>query len=233
MVSSDAVGGFVGLAGNGNGLTSTGRVQMGGLDYEKSPFYDAATNTWHPSVAGPDGGLDILKYQLTQQTYDKLQVPLGTDAMMIMQQRAADLAAQTPSTTGRTEYIPELLKTSGPTAPGTLPVLPHVQENNRKATMNAANGDFQPYTGFGFSATRPAYDPGNGTMLPVIPNQELVSPYNTIDAGSRQVRIDPSGNETQTVDYPTAGNPHVTTTDPADIKRFNDYLISIGLPPRF
>lgn len=106
-MSSDAVGGFVGLAGNGNGLTSTGRVQMGGLDYEKSPFYDAATNTWHPSVAGPDGGLDILKYQLTQQTYDKLQVPLGTDAMMIMQQRAADLAAQTPSTTGRTEYIPE------------------------------------------------------------------------------------------------------------------------------
>lgn len=163
-----SVGGYFGMASHSAGLGSAQRLQMAGLDskvHAAAPynFFDESTNGWTNEVAGTEGSVEKLSFPASASVIDNAQVPMDSAAYKNMLEEAERLsnddAKRTPA--GIREYIPRLLelKEKG--------VLKNVASEAR------APGDHtNPYTGWGFSATRRAID-GSGAMLPVLDNQEL------------------------------------------------------------
>jgi hypothetical protein len=184
------VGGFTGVASHGRGLGSAERCQMAGLDsdhHARTGFFDPATNRWSAHH------VDELQYPYRAEM--GARVPLGSAAAGLMGSEAARLldnqAVLTPD--GRTlqEYVPELLRASRDE--GGSPVL----ENAEVVKRTREDGTTNPYTGWGFSATRRATD-ASGCSLGVIDNQEvqLRGPRRwSLADGSRLSRVDANGNE--------------------------------------
>jgi hypothetical protein len=161
------VGGFMSMAAHSDGLSAAQRLQMAGLDsdHHAAPgigFFDIATNRWSAAATGPGGAIHELQFPLGPAGAAIAQLPLGTEATRIAhleeQRLRGNQAVETPDGRTLAEYVPEMFQAG------------------RIYTFDRGAGDrTNPYTGWGFSATRRAQDPA-GNPLGVLDNQEVRLP---------------------------------------------------------
>jgi hypothetical protein len=165
--ASPAAGGFMSMAAHSEGLSAGERLQMAGLDsnHHASPdidFFDVASGRWSASAAGPGGQINEQRFPLGQAGANMIQLPLGSAAAGLAHAEAERLRANqwVETADGRvlSEYVPEMFQAG------------------RIHSLDRKRGDHtNPYTGWGFSATRRAVD-GHGDPLGVLDNQELRMP---------------------------------------------------------
>ena len=186
------VGGFTGMASHSRGLGSGERCQMAGVDSEyhaDQGFFDRHTNRWTDDIVGAGGSVDELEFPYRNEM--GARVPLGSAAMGLVQAEADRLQNhQAVTDDGRTlhEYVPEFF-----------------HSGSRELFERAADdGPTNPYTGWGFSATRRATDAA-GNQLGVLDNQELHLPGPDrlpLPPGSRLARVTPQGSESAIKTFP-------------------------------
>jgi len=179
---------------------------------------------------------------LSPQVQDKAQLPVGVDAARILREEAQRISLNQNVTTadGRaiSEYRPQLLEEKMAGGAPVLDPITRLPELDNVVQLNreARDGDNNPYTGWGATATRNATDSA-GNPLPTIDNQELkLSQRVPIPVDSQLTQVTPTGAENPIATFPlvpgTGTNPpQIVTTDPEYLREFWDHMNRLGRAP--